>query len=153
MVNEHDACEVIGHIPVFDFFYSSIRTAVYAGQGDIAEAQRSGMDMIPFTHSGCEAAEAAVNALKLQALGMAKSAPSKILDLVLAFCTANACWIGIGVAALVVAIYVYVWWERRANKAKEKRQEIKLKATMKKAVRAASTQLQQPMMSEGSWMI
>jgi hypothetical protein len=43
-----------------------------------------------FTHSGHEAAEAAVNALKLQALGMAKSAPSKILDLVLAFCTANA---------------------------------------------------------------
>jgi hypothetical protein len=105
--------------------------------------------MIPFAHSGREAAEAAVNALKSQALDMAKTAPGKILDLVLAFCKANAWWIGISVAALVVAVYVYVWWKRTAKKAKEKRQELELKAMIGKAVRAALTELQQPMVSEG----
>jgi hypothetical protein len=149
MVTEHDAYRVIGHIPVFNFFYSGIRAAVYAGQGDIAEAQRSGIGMIPFAHSGREAAEAAVNALKSQALDMAKTAPGKILDLVLAFCKANAWWIGISVAALIVAVYLYVWWKRTADKAKEKRQELRLKAMIGKAVRAALTQLQQPMVSEG----
>ncbi|KAM0697299.1 hypothetical protein Q7P36_003370 [Cladosporium allicinum] len=150
MVNEHDAFKVIGHIPVFGFFYSGIRAAVYAHQGDTAEAQRSGLAMVPFVHSGLEITNAALDGLKTQALALAKSAPSQILDLILAFCKANAVWCGVGVAAIVVAVSVSVWLARRAYKAKQKREEEKLMMMVQEAVRDVVGRQGQPMIDDGS---
>ncbi len=93
MVNERDAYKIIGHIPVFNFFTSGIRAAVYAGQGNMAEVNRSGIGMIPFAHNSREAGAAAIEKLKDSAVKAAQNGVKALLAPVIQFCKDNAWWI------------------------------------------------------------
>lgn len=42
---------VIGHIPVVNFFYGGIRAAVYASKDNMTEAHSGAIGMIPFAHN------------------------------------------------------------------------------------------------------
>jgi len=50
-LGEQEAWKVIGHIPVVNFFYGGIRSAVYASKNNIGEAQSGALGMIPFAHN------------------------------------------------------------------------------------------------------
>ena len=50
-LGKQEAWKTIGHIPVMNFFYNDICTAVYALKNNMEEAHFDALIMIPFAHN------------------------------------------------------------------------------------------------------
>ena len=154
MCNEHDAYKVIGHIPVFNFFYSGIRAAVYAGQGNIVEANRSGIGMIPFAHSAREAAPVVGDVVLTKAKEYAVEAVMKggkgVVAAIVSFCAANSWLVGGAVVVIVVTVAVFVMWRKAQGRAEEARENEKIRMAVETALENVMDRLREPMMGKES---
>lgn len=140
MCNEHDVYKVIGHIPGLNFWYSGIRAAVYAGQGNVLEAKRSGIGMIPFAHSTREAAPVVGDAIlsngKAYAVEFIKKSGKDVVAAIVAFCAANPWLVGTAVVVVIVAVVVFVMWRKARNKAQEETQTENIRNAVETALKS-----------------